>query len=42
MAKSKPKRLSKIAKEFNLGISTIVDFLSSKDIQVESNSKKLP
>lgn len=37
MAKNKPKRLSKIAKEFNLGISTIVDFLSNKGIAVESN-----
>jgi translation initiation factor IF-2 len=31
------KRLSKVARELNVGISTIVDFLSSKDIAIESN-----
>jgi len=33
----KIKRLSKIAREFNVGISTLVDFLASKDIKIESN-----
>lgn len=31
------KRLSKVAKEFNVGINTLVDFLSSKGVKVESN-----
>jgi translation initiation factor IF-2 len=31
------KRLSKVARELNVGISTIVEFLSSKDKQVSSN-----
>ena len=31
------KRLSKVARELNVGISTIVDFLSSKSISIESN-----
>ncbi|WP_291857089.1 translation initiation factor IF-2 [Marinilabilia sp.] len=31
------KRLSKIAKECNVGISTIVDFLHKKGFQIESN-----
>ena len=31
------KRLSKVAKEFNIGISTIVDFLGKKGISVENN-----
>lgn len=31
------KRLSKVAKEFNVGIHTIVEFLESKDIKIESN-----
>jgi translation initiation factor IF-2 len=30
-------RLSKVVKEFNIGISTVVDFLQKKGIQVESN-----
>ena len=30
------KRLSKVAREFNLGISTIVEFLSSKGIEIEA------
>ncbi len=34
---AKPKRLSKVARELNLGISTIVDFLGTKGIEVESN-----
>ncbi len=33
---NKPVRLSKAAREFNLGIGTIVDFLETKGIQVES------
>lgn len=33
----KPKRLSKVTKEFNLGLSTIVDFLNDKGFEVESN-----
>ena len=33
---NKPVRLSKAAKEFNLGIGTIVEFLDSKGIQVEA------
>ena len=32
----KPVRLSKVAREFNVGISTIVDFLGGKGIEVES------
>ena len=31
------KRLSKVARELNVGISTIVEFLNSKDKQVSSN-----
>lgn len=34
--KSTPVRLSKAAKEFNVGITTIVDFLKSKGIEIES------
>ena len=30
-------RLSKVAKEFNIGLQTIVDFLSRKGHQIESN-----
>jgi translation initiation factor IF-2 len=33
---SKPVRLNKIAREFNLGIQTIVDFLASKDMEVDA------
>lgn len=33
---SKPVRLNKIAREFNLGIQTIVDFLASKGIEAEA------
>lgn len=37
------KRLSKIAKEFNLGITTIVEFLEKKGFEVESNpNTKIP
>lgn len=31
------KRLSKVAREFNVGISTIIDFLSAKGHEIESN-----
>ncbi len=31
------KRLSKVARELNVGISTIVDYLSTKNISIESN-----
>ena len=33
----KAKRLSKIAREFNVGIHTLVEFLESKDVKIESN-----
>ena len=33
----KPKRLSKVTKEFNLGLTTVVDFLVEKGFEVESN-----
>jgi translation initiation factor IF-2 len=33
----KPKRLSKVTKEFNLGLSTVVDFLLDKGFEVENN-----
>jgi translation initiation factor IF-2 len=33
----KTKRLSKVAREFNVGISTIVDFLSNKGEAIDSN-----
>jgi translation initiation factor IF-2 len=37
------KRLSKIAKEFNLGISTILEFLEKKGFEIESNpNTKVP
>jgi translation initiation factor IF-2 len=40
----KPQRLSKVARDFNLGLNTIVDFLSEKGFDVESkpNTKLLP
>lgn len=31
------KRLSKVAREFNVGIQTLVEFLASKSIEIESN-----
>ena len=31
------KRLSKVAREFNVGINTLVDFLASKGVQIENN-----
>ena len=38
MAESnKPVRLSKVAREFNLGMTTVVEFLASKGIEVEAN-----
>jgi translation initiation factor IF-2 len=38
MAKKVPvKRLSKIAQEFNVGIQTLVDYLATKDVKIESN-----
>ena len=38
MAKvNKNIRLSKLAREFNVGISTIVDFLNKKGIEIDSN-----
>ena len=41
---NKPVRLSKAAREFNLGIGTIVDFLDTQGIQVEAkpNTKLSP
>jgi translation initiation factor IF-2 len=32
-----PRRLSKVAKEFNLSTTTLVDFLNSKNIEIEDN-----
>ena len=37
MSKGEIKRLSKLAKEFNVGISTIVEFLHKKGVEVDSN-----
>ncbi len=37
MSDNKAVRLSKLAREFNIGISTIVDFLKHKGIEVDSN-----
>ncbi len=34
---TKTKRLSKVAKEFNIGLTTIVEFLKKKGITVENN-----
>ncbi|MDF1672698.1 MAG: translation initiation factor IF-2 [Vicingaceae bacterium] len=31
------KRLSKVAREFNVGIQTLVEFLASKNVDIESN-----
>ena len=33
----KPKRLSKVTKEFNLGLNTVVDYLVEKGFEVENN-----
>jgi translation initiation factor IF-2 len=37
MSENKAIRLSKIAREFNVGISTIVDFLQKKGHKVDPN-----
>jgi translation initiation factor IF-2 len=37
MSEGEVKRLSKVAREFNVGIGTLVDFLSSKGVKVENN-----
>lgn len=37
MSETKGIRLNKAAKEFNVGISTIIDFLSSKGVKIENN-----
>jgi translation initiation factor IF-2 len=37
MTEIQTRRLSKVAREFNVGISTIVDFLSDKGHNIESN-----
>lgn len=37
MAELKATRLSKVARELNVGIATIVDFLQTKGIKIESN-----
>lgn len=37
MAEVKTKRLSKVAREFNVGIHTLVEFLSKKGMDIESN-----
>ncbi|RLD55787.1 MAG: hypothetical protein DRJ05_12390, partial [Bacteroidetes bacterium] len=44
MANGKPIRLSKAAREFNVGITTIVEFLSKKNIRIAGspNSKLTP
>ncbi len=41
MSDKKPQRLSKVAREFNVGISTIVDYLAGQGIEIEAkpNSK---
>ena len=37
MAERKATRLSKAAREFNVGISTIVEFLGKKGHEIDSN-----
>ena len=37
MSETKGIRLNKAAKEFNVGISTIIDFLSSKGVKIDNN-----
>ena len=37
MSEQKTSRLSKVARELNVGITTIVEFLNSKGIKIESN-----
>jgi translation initiation factor IF-2 len=39
MSDIKGTKLSKIAREFNVGISTIVEFLHKKNHKVDSNPK---
>ncbi len=40
---TKTRRLSKVAKEFNIGLTTIVDFLNKKGISVANNpNAKIP
>ena len=34
---AQPKRLSKVAREFNLGVHTIIEFLSTKGFTIDSN-----
>jgi len=39
----KPKRLSKVAKELNVGIATVVEFLAEYDIEIEAKpNTKIP
>lgn len=33
---NKPTRLNKVARELNVGLSTLVEFLSSKGIEIEA------
>ena len=37
MTNNKEVRISKIVKEFNIGIATLVDFLQKKGLDVEAN-----
>ncbi|MBT3421281.1 MAG: translation initiation factor IF-2 [Bacteroidetes bacterium] len=37
MSNSAPKRLSKVAKELNIATTTIIEFLGSKNVEVDSN-----
>ncbi|MBL6962485.1 MAG: translation initiation factor IF-2 [Bacteroidetes bacterium] len=37
MSDSAPKRLSKAAKELNIATTTIIEFLASKDVEVDNN-----
>ena len=38
MAEEKALRLSKVAKEFNVGLQHVVEFLESKGVSVEKNN----
>ena len=39
----KPKRLSKVAKELNVGIATVVEFLAECDMEIEAKpNTKIP
>ncbi len=43
MSENKATRLSKLAREFNVGITTIVEFLKKKGIEIDSNpNTKVP